>query len=138
MGFFSSYLSRINCRVGLCFTPEKNHRRRINTEEKAKVVAAVWRTEFIQFLAALVILHQDNLNNRRNSSFSSNHPAAIILFFNLSQCKTARVERKLTKFCPPNSSDEYCLFSGIFTSSMGKTSSTCNNPQNEITPKRSR
>ena len=29
------------------------HRRRINTEEKAKVVAAAWGTEFIQFLAAL-------------------------------------------------------------------------------------
>ena len=29
------------------------HRRRINTEEKAQVVAAVWETEFIQFLAML-------------------------------------------------------------------------------------
>ena len=33
------------------------HRRRINTEEKAKVVAAVCGTEFIKFLAALAILH---------------------------------------------------------------------------------
>ena len=32
------------------------HRLRINTEEKAKVVAAVWGTEFIKFLAALAIL----------------------------------------------------------------------------------
>ena len=32
-------------------------RRRINTDEKAKVVAAVWGTEMIQFLAALAILH---------------------------------------------------------------------------------
>ena len=39
------------------------HRRRIKTEEKAKVVAAVWRTQFIQFLAALAILHQDDLNH---------------------------------------------------------------------------
>ena len=31
------------------------HRRRINIEEKAKFVAAVWRTELIQFLAALQI-----------------------------------------------------------------------------------
>ena len=30
-----------------------NHRKRIKTEEKAKVVAAVWGTELIQFLAAL-------------------------------------------------------------------------------------
>ena len=34
---------------------------RIRTEEKAKVVAAVWRTEFIQFLARLAVLHQDDL-----------------------------------------------------------------------------
>ena len=33
------------------------YRRRINTERKAKVVAAVWGTEFIQFLAALAIWH---------------------------------------------------------------------------------
>ena len=56
-------------------------------EEKAKVVAAVGGTEFIQFLAALAILHQEVLNNRRNSSFffisswcrssfSSYHPGA--------------------------------------------------------------
>ena len=38
--------------------------RRIYTEEKAKVVAAVWGTEFIRFLAALAILHHDDLNNR--------------------------------------------------------------------------
>ena len=32
-------------------------RRRIKTEEKAKVVASDWGEEFIQFLAALVVLH---------------------------------------------------------------------------------
>ena len=42
------------------------HRRRINTEEKATVVAAVWGTECIQFLAALAILHQDELKKRMN------------------------------------------------------------------------
>ena len=31
-------------------------RRRIQTEEKAKVVAAAWGEEFIQFLAVLAIL----------------------------------------------------------------------------------
>ena len=34
------------------------HRRRIKREAKAKVFAAVWGTEFIQFLAA--ILHLDD------------------------------------------------------------------------------
>ena len=33
------------------------HRRRIETEEKAKVVAAVWGTKFIQFFAAQTVLH---------------------------------------------------------------------------------
>ena len=37
------------------------HRRRIKTEEKVKVVAAVWGTEFIQFLAAIAILHQADM-----------------------------------------------------------------------------
>ena len=36
---------------------QDNHRRRIKTEAKAKVVAAVWGTTFIQFLAALAVLH---------------------------------------------------------------------------------
>ena len=34
-----------------------NHRRRIKTEETAKVVAAGWRTEFSQFLATLAVFH---------------------------------------------------------------------------------
>ena len=33
------------------------HRIRINTEEKAKVVAAVWGKEFIVFLATQAIFH---------------------------------------------------------------------------------
>ena len=46
-------------------------RRRIYTEQKAKVVDTAWRTDLIQFLAALAILHQDDLKNRMHSSFSS-------------------------------------------------------------------
>ena len=34
------------------------HRRRMYTEETAKVVAAAWGTECIQFLATLAVLHQ--------------------------------------------------------------------------------
>ena len=59
------------------FYPFYNHRRRIKTEEKAKVVAAVWGTEFIQFLAALAILHYRTiLENRMNSSFCLIHLGA--------------------------------------------------------------
>ena len=50
-----------------------NRRRR-----KAKAVAAVWETEFIQIVAALAILHYKTiLKNRMNSSFSSYHLGAI-------------------------------------------------------------
>ena len=38
------------------------HRRRIYTEAKAKVVPSVWGAEFIQFLAALATVHQDDLS----------------------------------------------------------------------------
>ena len=31
------------------------HRRRINTEEKAKVVAALWGAEFVKLLSALAV-----------------------------------------------------------------------------------
>ena len=40
--------------------PGQWHRRRIKTEQKAKVVAAVRGTEFIQSLATLDIFHQDD------------------------------------------------------------------------------
>ena len=35
----------------------RRNRKRINTEDKAKVIAAVWGKEFIHFLTALAILH---------------------------------------------------------------------------------
>ena len=45
-----------------------NHKRRIYTltEEKTKVVAAVWGTEFIRILAALAILHQNDMKKEIN------------------------------------------------------------------------
>ena len=42
----------------------------------AKVVAAAWWTELIEFFAVVAILHQDDLKNRMNYSNSSNHPGA--------------------------------------------------------------
>ena len=58
--------------------------RRIKTEEKAKVLAAVWGTEVIQFLAALAILKKGmNLSYFSychawcKSSYSTYRPGAI-------------------------------------------------------------
>ena len=48
----------------------KTHRRRIKTEEKAKVVAAVGGGGFIQFLSKLAFLPRTILKNRMHSSLS--------------------------------------------------------------------
>ena len=70
------------------------YRRRINTEEMAKVVAAIWGTEFIKILAALAIFYwrkwwihpilhivlvqiiQFFISSWSNSSYSSNRTGA--------------------------------------------------------------
>ena len=44
------------------------HRRRIETEGKAKVVASVWGAEFVQFLAALAVLPRSIEKKRLNSA----------------------------------------------------------------------
>ena len=54
-----------------------NNTRRIKTEEKAKVVAAVWGREFIQFITALAILHQNDFKEKDEFFLFSNHPGAI-------------------------------------------------------------
>ena len=54
------------------------HRRRIRTEEKAKIVAAVWGGEnFFNSLTRKLFSTKNILKNRMNSSFSSNHPGEI-------------------------------------------------------------
>ena len=76
------------------------HRRRINTEEKATVVAAVWGTEFIQFLALLAIFHGTILKNRKNSSFTSNHPGAIHPVLQSSYSAKQLRSKEFNKFSP--------------------------------------
>ena len=62
----------------------------IDTEEKAKVVAAAWWTEINKILAALDVLPQyameermnctrDDMKKRMNSSFSSNRQCTNIV-----------------------------------------------------------
>ena len=51
-----SYIRKLLCNF--------NHRRRIKTEGKAKVVAAVWEKELVQFLSALDIFHQGNFEEK--------------------------------------------------------------------------
>ena len=48
-----------------------SHKRRIKTEKKATVVANVWGTELVRFLAVLAILHQDDWKKDMNSSHTA-------------------------------------------------------------------
>ena len=47
------------------------HRRRMEREAKAKVVASVWGADFVQFPAALADLPRSIWKKRLNSSYSS-------------------------------------------------------------------
>ena len=62
--------------IPFCTSKALGHRRTIKTEEKAKVLASVWREESIQVLAVLAVLPKEDLKNRMNSSYSfaSIHP----------------------------------------------------------------
>ena len=73
---------------------------------------------FFEFLAALAILHKDDLKNRMNSSFSSYHPGAINPFLPVILVQNRQRGKELNKFCPPNSSDDLYLFFCINPSSM--------------------
>ena len=109
-------------------------------EEKAKVVAAVGGTEFIQFLAALAILHQEGFEQQEEfilflhiilvqvilffisswckSSFSSYHPGAIKSFSSYHPVHNSLRGKELNNFCPLNSSDDLCLLFCINPSSV--------------------
>ena len=87
--------------------------------------AAVWGTEFIQFLAAQAILHQDDMKTRMNCTRMVWRKRLIapgwyeekdefILFFKSSWCKRASAARNLINslpgsIVPLNSSDDLCL-----------------------------
>ena len=68
-----------------CSRESFKHIIRIYTEEKAKVVVASSGAEFLQFLSALAILHQDEVKN-----FQPIFQLVLVhisLFFNSSWCK---------------------------------------------------
>ena len=82
------------------------HRRRINTEEKAKVVAAWGDRILINFLATC--LHQDD---------SSNRPVALHFILQIILVQNSKRGKEFNQLCPP-SSDDLCLLFCINTSSM--------------------
>ena len=54
--------------IGLVNGVSADHRRRMETEAKAKFVASVWGAKFIQFLAALAVLTRSISNRLRQFS----------------------------------------------------------------------
>ena len=104
------------------------HGIRIETEEKAQVVAPVWGTELIKFIIALAILYQDDLKKGINSLYPS---VQIILFFILSLCNSsyssnfpgAKIASRGKKLIDsaPNSNDTLCLLFCLYPSAMINT-----------------
>ena len=58
------------------YIDSQSHRRRRKKEEKAKVVAAAWETELIQFPAKLVILFHYDMKKWMNYTYFSNRHIA--------------------------------------------------------------
>ena len=95
-----------------------NHRWRIKSEEKAKVVASVWREECIQVLAALVVLRWAIwiIGRIATGWFERNKWINHILQNRPKQ--NSYSSKKLNKFFPPNRSDDLCLFFFLYPPSM--------------------
>ena len=52
----SSKVTTMQCALVQCMDTYVFHRRRMELEDKAKVVTSVWGSEFVQFLAAPAVL----------------------------------------------------------------------------------
>ena len=60
-----------------------------------------------------------SLQNRMNSSFSSNHPGAIHPILQFALVQNSKRGKELNKLRSPNSCNDLCLFFCIYPSSMG-------------------
>ena len=88
------------------------HKRRIKTDEKAKVVASVLGEEYIKFLAALCSCFAlDDLNYRMNELHQDDlkEEDKFILFFNIVLGKIASDELRLFSCLYPSSVCVYTL-----------------------------
>ena len=82
----------------MCSFVDYKHRRRIETEGKAKVFASVFGAEFVQFLAALAVLPQFIWKKRLNSDGLLEKTVKSNRFFQNNRDKTASKARNLTNF----------------------------------------
>ena len=101
----NTILQELQCRE-MC-----NQRRKINSEEKAKVVAAVGGITFILCIPcrASYLALGPFFNNSMNSSLSSNRPGAIHHILQFILVENSQRGNKFNKFCSPNGTVDLCL-----------------------------
>ena len=102
----------------------KSHRRRINTEEKAKVIVAVLGGKIIKFLDALAIL-----KNRMSSSYCFKSSCCSSFYFWIIQCNSASAARSLVNSAPQTEATTFAMFFCLYPSSMEKVFSAQKYPQ---------
>ena len=86
--------------------------------QKAKIVAADWGTEFIQFLTPLAIsCTMTILKNRINSSFSSNHPGTIHPIHQIGLVELASDKESNINSAPQTAATTFA-FSSVSSSSL--------------------
>ena len=101
------------------------HRWRIKTDEKAKVVAAIWGTELIQLVVAPASLHQDDSKKGMTSSYFHIAMVQFILFFKLSWCKTASGAKKWTDSAPKAAETTFAFSSVLFVHPYSMANTFC-------------
>ena len=95
------------------------HRKRINTEEKPKVVTAVWGMEFIKHSCRASCFELGRFEKRMNCTRMIWRKGWIyFLFFKIVLMQNSLRSKKWNTFCPPNNCDDLCLFFCIYPSSM--------------------
>ena len=99
-----------SCHVLICcwVVPNEERYRQMKRQRSSLLFLG---EEFIQFLAAPVILTRTILKNRTNSSFSFKSSCRVLSI----QSKTSSVARFSINSSPQNSSDDLCLFFCFYT-----------------------
>ena len=96
----------LSCFLYKSFFYGPKQRRRIYTVEKTKVVAAVWGTELLQYLAALDILQQDDWKNSMKSLYSFYYPGANHSILLIVLVQNSYRGKELKQFYSPSSRDD--------------------------------
>ena len=105
------------------FSHPRNHRRRIKTEENGKGRRCCLGDKIysIPCHASYIFCTRLISNNMMTWSFSLNHPGAIHPILQIVLVQNGQRSKEFNNFCPPNSSDDLCLFFCLYPSSKLET-----------------